>query len=211
MRKNGFTIIEVVFVFLLILATTFLILPRSLNSTKQARYISKWSETYSKMEYVYSVIKAQNEEALAQKFLNAKNNEIREAIVIDTIKPYLRIKSGVETCSYKQLYKSKVAVLKGDKYYFYNFYLTDDGEIVGLKWFAKECTDDNICGVMAFDVNGEEEPNTWGEDVFGLNVYNNRIEPIGKHLSTDILKTDCSKIGTGVDCSYYYLIGGEFE
>lgn len=211
MQKRGFTIIEVVVVFLLILVVAFFVLPKSLDTTKQASLISHWSEVYSDMEYMFSVIKAQRDGDIQQRLSAAKTTESRTKIILEEIKPYLRIKSEVTDKDYIQYYMNGAPVRKGNKYYFNKFYLMESGTIVGLKWFVTKDSDKRACGIMAFDVNGEKLPNTWGKDVFGIDVFQDRIAPMGKNIDEDTLKADCSKSGYGVYCSYYYLIGGKFD
>lgn len=211
MQKSGFTVIEVVVVFLLILAVTCLVLPRSMNSTKQARLISKWTETFSEMQYTFSAIKAQSDVTANAKFKKAQNNDDRAKIVVETIKPYLRIKSDIKTDEYKQYYMDNRIVDPEDKYYFNDFYLTEINSIVGLKWFTKKCGKKDVCGVINIDVNGISPPNIWGRDVFGINIFDDRIEPLGKDIEVDVLRNDCSRWGQGLYCSYYYLIGGRFD
>ncbi len=211
MNKNGFTIIEVVIVFLLILGVTFFILPLSLNNTKQAQFISKWVNTYSGLEYVFSSIKAQNELDLEQKFRHAQNNDYKTAVMLNIIKPYLRFKSGVSNQTYQPLYMDKKAIAQGDKYYFDNLYFWDEDKIFGLKWVSDKCKENDVCALMLIDINGIKLPNTWGKDIFGVNIFKDKIEPLGKNIERTILKNDCSPFGFGVYCSYYYLIGGEFE
>lgn len=211
MHKAGFTIIEVVVVFLLILGVTFFILPMSLDTTRQARFISKWSEKYSQLEYMFSVIKAQKDSEIQQGFDTAQTNDDRRKIILEQIKPYLRITSEVKSDDYHQYYMNGDAIGETGLYYFKNFYLTDADEVIGLKWIKEDCTDGNVCGIMSFDVNGINPPNTWGYDVYGINIMKDKIEPIGKNIDQDTLKKNCSKKSYGVYCSYYYLIGGKFD
>lgn len=196
MKKAGFTIIEVVTVFLLILGVTFLILPKKLESTKQARFICKWSKTYIELQYMFSVIYTQ------------KDSKIQEKI--ETIKPYLRITSEVKI-PYKQHYMNGNEVSSTDTYYFNKFYFTNLKDIIGLKLINPNCKNKEVCSIMVLDINGIESPNKWGYDIFGINVLKNGIEPLGKDLDDDSLKRDCSKHGFGLSCSYYYLIGGKFD
>lgn len=209
MKKGGFTIIEVVVVFLLILGVTFFVLPRSLNNTKQARLISQWAQKYSELEYMYTVIKAQQDSEL-QKINKAQNNDDRKEILLETIKPYLRITSAVDKV-YTPSFMNGQAMDINDKYYLKNFYYTGLDEIVGLKWVNNNCNEQNVCAIILIDVNGLNMPNRWGYDIFGVDVFSNRIEPLGKGLNTDLLRTDCNKRGSGLYCSYYYLIGGKFD
>lgn len=210
MQKKAFTIIEVVIVFLLMLGITFFLLPRNLESTKQAKLISKWGEKYNELEYMFSVIRAQKDSEIKEKFNNIKNNDGKEKILLDAIKPYLRISSEVKG-PYKQVYMNKVDVPPMGRYYFEKFYYTNQDEVVGLKLINPDCKEDQICAVMAFDENGVNPPNTWGFDVFGINVLKTGIEPLGKNTDTELLKNNCSKYGSGVYCSYYYLMGGHFD
>lgn len=210
MQKNGFTIIEVVVVFLLMLGVVFLVLPKSLNSTKQARLISKWAEKYSELQYTFSVIKAQKDTEIEEKLLKAADDKEKKEILLEAIKPYLRITSEIKV-PYKQFYMDGTEVKPGDKYFFDNFYFTKLGEIIGLKLINPKCSKDEPCADMSFDMNGFEKPNTWGYDIFGINVFNGEVEPFGKGIDLDILKKNCSKYGSGIYCSYYYLIGGRFD
>jgi hypothetical protein len=104
---------------------------------------------------------------------------------------------------------SKVAA--GDEYYFERFYLTSNNRIVGIK----EVKNHDIYQPafrMLFDVNGLSRPNTWGKDIFGMNIFvDGKISPLGAGKSIDELTKDCSETGTGVSCSYYYRIGGDFK
>lgn len=210
--KSGFTIIEVVVVFLLILGVTFLILPKSLNNTKQARFISKWSTKYSELEYMYTVIKAQQDGEYLKEFTKPKKGIPNNCVIPDLFKPYLRIISEVQPCEYQQYYMNHKLVQVNDKYYFNKYYLTGDDEILSLKWLKESCTDNtSVCAIMAFDMNGKEPPNTWGYDIFGINLYKNNLDATGKGISPDILRNDCSKEGYGIYCSYYYLMGGRFD
>jgi len=211
MQKKGFTIIEVVVVFLLILGVTFLFLPKGLDNTRQARFISKWTEKYSEIEYMFSVIKAQKDSEIQAKLKNAQDSDGRSEAVIDTIKPFLRITSDVKDPTYKQHYMDKTLVKDQDRYYFGKFYQTSDNEIVGLKWLKEHCNDGDACAIMAFDMNGAIPPNTWGYDVFGIELLKDKISPLGKDADSDTLKKNCSKRGYGTYCSYYYLIGGKFD
>lgn len=210
MQKKAFTIIEVVIVFLLMLGITFFLLPRNLESTKQAKLISKWGEKYNELEYMFSVIRAQKDSEIKQNFQSSKNNEKKEKALLETIKPCLRISSEVKE-PYKQVYMNKMEVPPMGRYYFEKFYYTNQGEVVGLKLINPDCKETQTCAIMAFDENGVAPPNTWGFDVFGINVTKDGIEPFGKNIDTELLRSNCSKDGSGVFCSYYYLMGGHFD
>lgn len=209
MKKNGFTIIEVSVVFLLILGVTFMVIPRTLNNTRQAKLISKWAQTYSEMEYMFSAIEAQQDGEIVQK-IDGLRKEHEKSVLLDIVKPYLRVTSKVDS-NYKQFYMNKKEITPDSAYYFDTFYSTSLNEILGLKWMNKNCQKKEICAMMSLDINGQLAPNMWGYDVYGINIFKDKIEPVGRDLLSDVLKFDCSKHGTGVSCSYYYLIGGRFD
>ncbi len=210
MRKKGFTIIEVVVVFLLVLAVTFLILPKSLNSTKQAKLISRWNQSYSDFEYIFSVIKAQKETEIKDKIKSAEDSDAKQEAVIETIKPFLRINKEASE-KYNPTFMNGIKIDESSKYYISKYYNTENNETIGLKWFKDDCENKEACAFIAVDVNSELPPNQWGRDIFGINILKNEIEPIGKGLAPHVLRNDCRTKSSGIYCSYYYLIGGRFD
>lgn len=210
MQKKGFTIIEIVVVFFLMLGVIFLVYPKSVDSTRQAKLISKWSEKVSELDYMFSVFEAQKDGNFENKFQPTQTDDEKNKIMVDIIRPYLRITSELNTV-YTPVFMDKSVIPSNSKYYFKHYYLTNTNEIVGLKFINSDCKDNNICFIMSFDINGLNPPNIWGYDIFGIDVFKDKIAPFGKEINSDALKQNCSKFGSGVYCSYYYLIGGKFE
>lgn len=210
MNKKGFTIIEVVVAFLIILGVTFFMLPINLETTRQAKLISHWNEKYSELEYTFSVMMAQKDGEIKEKFFVAHNDNDRKKIILNAIKPYLRITSKVNV-PYKQHYMNKIDVDTLKLYDFDDFYFTNLNEIVGLKLVNPNCEGKGVCAIMNFDLNGDKAPNTWGRDIFGINILKDKIEPLGKGVDSDVLRYNCSNNGSGIYCSYYYLMGGNFD
>lgn len=210
MNKKGFTIIEVVVVFLIILGATFLIIPKNLDATRHAKLISKWNQKYNELQYMFSAIIAQNGSEIEEMFNLTHDDKRKQQIVFNAIKPYLRIINKVKE-PYQQIYMDKKLVSVDDLYGFADFYYTSSGEIVGFKVINLLCQKREPCIMINFDVNGIKEPNMWGYDVFGINVLKDKIEPLGKNIDINLLKHNCSRHDSGVYCSYYYLIGGRFD
>ena len=94
-------------------------------------------------------------------------------------------------------------------YRFNDFKLTQGNSVLAYKLFDN--TQSDLRGVFLYDVNGKTGPNVWGKDVFGFNIFSDRFEPFCKNDSVSVQKQDCSKAGTGLCCSNYYLIGGSFD
>lgn len=194
-----------------IFAIFILLLPTTIQSTRQAALISKWNEKYNHINYLFSVISAHSNEDLTGSIENSTAD--KDEIMMLLLQPYLRISThNKQLKRYHNKYMNNSRLPKDDLYYFSDFYYTNDKTILGIKDLTGIYDDDGPRFMLMFDMNGKLPPNRWGKDVFGINVYNNgNIEPFGKKNSLEQLKTDCSDKGTGVNCSYFYIIGGGFD
>lgn len=209
--KKAFTVVEIIIVFLLILLTAYLTIPALLDDTKQAEYITKWKYLYSDMESVFFLVKEQKTEALKETFYTGRNNYGKdEQILINLLTPYLRITDKVNNDKYKPYYLDSTPVRKGEYYDFENVFHTSSNNLVGIKWLG---LGDNTTplAIILYDVNGIKKPNTWGKDIFGINLYKDEVAPMGKNFNDEDLNLNCSSMGKGTYCSYFYLIGGNFN
>ncbi len=191
--KKGFTIVEVSILFVIFLIVAFLVAPLSLDDTMQAKNTSRWRSVQQDFSNIFYSINTQKEEStlpFTTVFETILDNEIKT-----NIEPYkITFKNGTYPSS---------------TYRFKDFKLTYSNAVVATKIF--ETPQNNLQGILMYDVNGKKGPNVWGKDVFGLNIYNDKFEPFGKNESVSSQKQDCSKNGTGLFCSNYYLIGGSFD
>lgn len=208
--KKGFTIIEIVLVFAAIFVVCLIVFPMALDNTKQARYISDWKKTYYDIEYILEAVTLQMTDDVQKKIAKATDSDDYEKIMLEILNPYLRIKTSVDTNNYKMNFMNKTPLTQENIYYSKYIYETYSGKYIGMKW-NKSKSKKILSGIMFYDLNGQEEPNTWGKDIYGVNIVNGKVEPIGKHMNLAALNYDCSRKGTGTYCSYYYLIGGSFE
>lgn len=210
--KKKFWKIEYSITTFFIFGIILLLIPSKFIASKEALYISKWNETFKKMEYVFNAMTAQADTEILKSFKKAQTNEAREQLMIKLVKPYMRISEyDLLTKKYSTNYMNGNKVKSDDKFYFEKVYLTKNGTIVGVK----DIKDNDIFHpgfIMMFDLNGLAGPNVWGKDVYGISIYSDgRIKPIGSDWTLEDLKKDCSPAGTGVSCSHYYRIGGEFN
>ena len=189
-----------------------LIVPFSFENSRQANFISKWNEKLNRVEYMFSVINAHITDDMIKSMNRAKTPQEREELLLTVVKPYLRINTdNYPIRHYRPRYMNGNRVYRGQLYFFDDFYFAENNTIVGKK---KKKTDksSDVWFLMMFDMNGLLPPNRWGKDIYGINIYDGgRIEPFGFDKSMKELKKDCSESGTGVDCSYYYKIGGGFD
>ncbi len=210
--KKAFTIVEIAIVFVLLLLTAYLVIPSLLDDTKQAESVSQWKYAYHNLEYMFSAVSAQLNKSDIEAFVKAEDNKQREMLLFEYLKPFMRTKTAVGNEEYKTYFMNSSPVKPDDYYYFTNLHITNSDNIIGLKWMTSpENIRPNLpIALLLFDINGLKKPNKWGEDIFGINIFADRIEPFGKHLDDDVLKRDCSKKGTGIYCSYYYYTYGSY-
>lgn len=189
-----------------------LIMPFSIENTRQANFISKWNETFNRIEYMFSVINAHISDDMIKSFNKAYTPDEREKLLLTIVKPYLRINTvNYPIRHYRPRYINGNRIYKGQRYFFDDFYFAENNTIVGIKDIKSDKADD-VFFLMMFDINGLLPPNRWGKDIYGVNIYDGgKIEPFGFDKSMDELKKDCSEAGTGINCSYYYKIGGGFD
>ena len=189
--KKAFTLLEVFVLFFIFILIAFIVIPISIDDTNQVKHISNWKSTNTHLLNLFSTLNINNydtkqfEQQIVESF-----NEPFEA----KIKPY------------------KILYLNGDKpdnnFIFENLYKTKSNKVLGFKWFKGK--NDTLYGLVMYDINGKKRPNVWGKDVFGFSIDKNQIEPLCQKESLEILRSDCSKYGRGICCSYYYIIGGDF-
>lgn len=213
-KYKAFTLTEIFVVFALIVATAAFVVPNLLEDNKKLDSISKWKNTYKNLEYVFSALYVQSSQVDNIDFKKAKTNKEKEAVLYELLKPYLRMENEVSDSDYKISYLDGSAIKDSDEYYIINLHSTNSGKIVGLKWLdtPKALRENLPIAIMSIDLNGLKKPNRWGYDIFGVNVYTDRIEPVGKSDDDFYIKSDCSKKGKGLSCSYYYYTyGGQLD
>ncbi len=210
MGKKRFWKLQYSVTIFVIIGVLLMLAPVSIESSRQAYFISRWKETFSRMEYVLQVIRTHISDDMVKNYNQASTPEEKEQIVLMLLKPYLRLTPAKLPRSYKISYMDKKKVDSDDTWHFKEYYYTDKGIIAGIKNLNRK-SDKEPVFIMMFDVNGILPPNTWGKDVYGIVVYNARVTALGAEEPMDKLPHDCSTSGRGLYCSYYYLIGGEFE
>lgn len=191
--KKGFTIIEVSILFVIFLIVALLVAPMSLDDTRQIKFTSKWRNVQSDFANIFYTVNAQKNDEdfdFNKTFLSVLNDDIKS-----DVKPY------------------KITYMNGTfpsrSYRFENYKLSKLDSVMAVNLY--DTPQENLLGVFMYDVNGANGPNVWGKDVFGFNIYKDKFEPFCKEQPVNIQNQDCSKDGTGLCCSNYYLIGGSFD
>lgn len=210
--KKRFWKIEYSITIFVVFAIVLMLIPSNFIVSKKVTYISKWIKTFNQMEYIFTAMNAQVDSNIVKSFKNAKINQEREDLMMALVKPYLRISEQDELHKkYTTHYMNGIKVQKGDEYYFNNLYKGESDTIIGIK----DIKDEDVFHpgfIMLFDMNGLNGPNTWGKDIYGINIFvDGKITPLGAGWDIRDIQQDCSEHGSGISCSHYYRIGGEFN
>lgn len=193
MRRNGFTIVEVSILLVIFLIVAFLVAPLSLDDTKQAKNTSRWRVVQDDFANIFYSVDTHQKDGNTS-FESALNTIIKN-----------EVKANVP--SYKITYLN--GTFPSNSYRFSDYKQTFSNAVLAIKLFDEPQGD--LKGVLMYDINGKASPNTWGKDVYGLNIYADRFEPFCRSESISYQKQDCSRNGSGLCCSNYYLIGGSFD
>ena len=205
-KKPAFSFAEIAVVVFLFFAIGCMFLSKVFDISQKSEVIYRWRHTLSNAKYSYEVILLTEKKRLLDTLKlerEVRNKEIlsmfKDTFNLDGIKSTTKKRS---LKNYKYRFLNGLKVQKNTKY---------KQIIVGINWFNPGCIGtEDLCGVMLFDMNGIDPPNRFGLDVFGVNIYDNRLEPFGTGLSYGQNEKNCRRLETGVTCSKFYLMGGQF-
>lgn len=191
--KRAFTIVEVSILFVIFLIVAFLVAPLSLDDSNQARNTARWRSVQGDFDNIFYAV-----------------NNLKEDGAIPFEKAFeLTIANDIKGAGKSYKINALGKAVPDELYRFNEFKTTYSNASVAYKLFDEP--QDNIKGLLMYDVNGKAAPNTWGKDVFGFNIYEDKLEPFCKNKSLKEQKRDCSRYGTGICCSNYYLVGGSYD
>ena len=193
MKKNGFTIVEVSILFVIFLIVAFLVAPLSLDDTRQAKNTSRWRSVQNDFVNIFYAINTDRSDS------GLNFNEAFEKAVQNDIKN--------DTGTYRISFMN--GTYPSNTYRFKDYKNTHSNATLAIKLY--DTPQNDLYGMLMYDVNGKNGPNVWGKDVFGMDIYKDKFEPFCKTKTISSQKQDCSKNGTGLCCSSYYLMGGNFD
>ncbi|RAI11970.1 MAG: hypothetical protein DKM23_04275 [Candidatus Melainabacteria bacterium] len=214
MKKQAFTLVEIIVVISIVVLTAIILIPNIIDDNKKLHTISQWKHTYKNIEYVFSAIKAQSTETDKVAIEKTRTNDEREVVLCDLLNPYFRMQSVVDPKTYKTYFMDGSFVNEKSEYYVKNLHTTNSGMVIGVKWLLVPSQAQNSLPIamITIDLNGLKKPNKWGHDIFGVNIFVDRIEPFGEEYDEMLMKSDCSKKGKGISCaSYYNNYGGRLN
>ena len=91
MTKKHYWKLEYSIALFVLLGVLLLIMPFSIENTRQANFISKWNEKINRVEYMFSVMNAHITDDMLKSMKKAQTPQEREKLMLALIKPYLRI------------------------------------------------------------------------------------------------------------------------
>lgn len=193
--KDGFTLVEVIILFVIFLTVAILIVPLSIDDAITAKYNVKWQRVQSSFASIPIYM------------MNTKSYKDSGVVSLEHfLAALIRVHPLKNVVNYKIKYMNNE--IPEEKYTFKEIYNTNNGASIAFNWYDDTNTikgEDGIKGVLMYDVNGKRGPNVWGKDVFGFNIYTNKLEPFGKNEDPITIESDCSKQGSGVYCSFAIL------
>ena len=199
--KDGFTLVEVIILFVIFITVAVLIVPLTVDDAVTAKHNAKWQHVQSSFASIPIYM------------MNTKSYKDNGVISLEHFLAAL-----VRVHPLKNVVNYKIKYLNNDtpeeKYTFKEIYNTNNGATIAFNWYDDDNSsggEDKIKGIIMYDVNGKRGPNVWGKDIFGFNVYANKLEPFGKNEDPLTVESDCSRQGTGVYCSFAVLQNNRHE
>lgn len=210
MKKISLKIIKIFFLIFIILLIFILLIPFNMFDVEQAQRIAKWKSVYDKLDYSFALVKLHEGSIIP--FDTNNDQTISEDVIIERFIPYLNSKSDKPISLKYKFKKLNGKLLRSvPQFDFTKFLITKNGIIIGIKQNQLENNEANKPLYLMFvDINGKQPPNIIGKDIFFINIYKDKILPLGNGKSRSIIKSNCSPIGAGFYCSEYYLHGGRF-
>ena len=215
-RKSALSFAEIVVIIFILIAVFCMLFAKVFGVKQESGIIYNWKKTLIATQYSYNVLLLTQKEEM-EKIIKLPEHE-RNTRILDLFKTTLNVNtidtvnSNRSLKNYKYRFLNGRRIPKDSKYHIKEFVYSPDGKIMaGLNWINDDCfNNDGLCGVIIFDMNGVKLPNRFGLDVFGANIYRDKIEPFGSDLSYEENQINCRRLETGVTCSKFYLMGGQF-
>ncbi len=215
-KKPAISFAEVAVVGFLLVAIVCMFLGKVFDISQESDVIYKWKKVLASAQYSYDVLLLTKKNDLEQSLKLSQPQ--RDGAILELFKTTLNLDTVNDKLpekslkSYKYRFLNGLSVSSDTKYYVQKMgYSPDKRVLVGINWFNDKCLKgQDLCGIIVFDLNGTKMPNRFGLDVFGVNIYGDRLEPFGTGLSYQDNEKNCRRLETGVTCSKFYLMGGQF-
>lgn len=212
-KKNGFTLAEVLITLGIIGVVAALTIPALMNNTNDKQLKVAWKKAYTVLSQATISVLNDNDGTLKGLCSTNPNDCLRDAYL-----PYIKtIKicdQGQPGCFYGN---GEMKLLSGAPFTGWGVdssVVLPDGGMIDFYYPSPTCTNHDFgnllpdCGYIGVDVNGNTKPNTVGKDIFFINILENGIKPYGS--AGDGREADCitsPPTGDGVGCAAKYILG----
>lgn len=208
---KGFSLTEVLFVIFTVAVIAAAIFPLKIINHSQAEKIATWKNFYPQLEYAFDAMLS-CEKNLSQTFYVDKN--LNPDGFFDVFTNYLNVDKlqtqKTDFSKYHQYFLNGKIIKRISKYNADKYIVLKNGMIIAFKRSERYSGTTSPLGILFVDVDGKSDRDFIGRDVFAVSMYANRLEPVGINSSRQEMKEDCSPVGSGLKCSAYYLVGGNF-
>ena len=197
--KKAFSLVEIGFLLFILAAVFFTVIPFSVTNVKQAKFISVWKNYMEQVSYSFETLVEYK-----------KNNNLDGKASVERLMHYLDAKpfpdkDKLKNYKYKMMNGNFYQKMNVDK--FDEIYKDASGRLIGIEYsFGNESY-----ATVWTDLNGKNAPNIVGKDIFVYEIYSDSVSPYGKGMKIESVRNDCSKTGTGMTCSQFYILGGDLK
>lgn len=209
--NKGFSLTEILLVIFTVAVIAAAIFPLKIINHSQAEKIATWKNFYPQLEYAFDAM-ISCEKNLPKVFFEDKN--LSPDAFFDIYTNFLNVDKQktqkTDFSKYHQYFLNGKIIKRISKYNADKYVVLQNGMIIAFKKFDRISDEHSPLGILMVDVNGKSRRDFIGRDVFAVLMYTDRIEPVGKNSSRQEMKEDCSPVGSGLKCSAYYLVGGNF-
>ncbi len=213
MKRNGYSLIELLMFIFVVAIVIVALFPLTVIEKDLAQRIAVWKDFYPELIYAQKLLISEEPQVVKA---YSKTSYLDGNVYFDEYTKFLPIKKitkAGELNKYKYKFLNGKNVKKNSKYHIDKYVELKNGMIIGFAKLERDA--DNIknspIGILMVDIDGQKgRRNFLGSDVFAVNLFANRLEPLGSNLSRQEMKEDCSPVGTGLNCAAYYLYGGVF-
>lgn len=176
---NGFTLAEVLITLVIIGVIAAITVPTIINNANNKSNVTMWKKTFSDINNAYTSAIADN----GFKFSNICSSTDNNNCLLNIFAKKLSV---IKTCSGNgietECWKNKSFGYLGN----YSAVILNNGVAIALNHEYNDCIkyrpgSNRNCGHILVDVNGNKKPNMPGKDIFGMYIWQNKIEPWGKN------------------------------
>lgn len=210
MKKNGFSLTEILMLIFTIIVIAAALFPLKIIDLNQAERIAEWKTFYPELQYSFKLMQSSEKD-----FVKAydENKNLNSDAFFCVFTSYLNIDKAktekTDFSKYRKSFMNGKIITKKSKYKADIHLYLQDGKLVSFVPLEREKASDPL-GLIFIDINGRQTRNFVGRDVFPVLMFSNKIEPVGYNSTRQAMKENCSPVGSGMQCSAYYLVGGAF-